>query len=213
MLSRLYLYCRGLGGYLVDLSLIARGNFSNPHSYTKFLTINRLRKKTGAKVFIEAGTFRGVTAARCSSVFERVYTIELDPKLAQAARLFLTGKKNVEVIQGDALDVLPNLLADQNLDRVLLFLDGHYSSGETACGDLAEPAAEELQALVHYRDKIDAIVIDDVRSFGTEADFPRKSELLRSAEETFGDSFDLTLFLDQLILTRKSTEVNQVPQH
>ncbi len=203
MLSRLYLYCRGLAGFLKDLSLIARGKFSNPHSYTKFLTINRLRKKTGAKIFVEAGTFRGVTAARCASVFEKVYTIELDPKLAQAATRFLTNRKNVKVIQGDALEILPDLLANQDLDRVLLFLDGHYSSGETACGDMAEPAAEELQALVNYRDKINAIVIDDVRSFGTEADFPMKSDLLRSAEETFGDGFDITLFLDQLILTRK----------
>jgi hypothetical protein len=204
MLRGLYLYGRGLAGYLQDLALIARGSFSNPHSYTKFLIINRLRKKTNAKVFVEAGTFRGITAARCSSVFDKVYTVELDPKLAQAAKQFLTGKKNVQVIEGDALEVLPTLLAAQDLERVLLFLDGHYSRGETACGDIAEPAAEELQALMKYRDKINAIVIDDVRSFGTEPDFPKKSELLRSAEETFGDSFDITLFLDQLILTKKS---------
>jgi hypothetical protein len=206
MLRGLYLYCRGLAGYLNDLSRIARGNFSNPHSYTKFLTINRLRKKTGATVFIEAGTYRGVTAARCSSVFEKVYTIELDPNLARAASIFLGNKRNVKVIQGDAVEVLHDLLTNHEVDRVLLFLDGHYSRGETACGVIPEPAAEELQVLKNYRDKINAIVIDDVRSFGTEANFPKKSELLRSAEESFGDGFDITLFLDQLILTRKSFE-------
>lgn len=177
--------------------------FSNPHSYTKFLVINSVRKNTGATVLIEAGTFRGITTARASSVFDRVYSIELDETLAAAATKKLRTKKNVKVIQGDALQVIPQLLEDERLRDVLLFLDGHFSGGETACGDLPEPAAEELHTLRNYKDKISAIVIDDLRSFGTEIGFPKKSELLRSAEDAFGSDFDITLFLDQLIISKK----------
>lgn len=202
LMNRLSLYCRGFGGYLQDLYRIARVDFSNPHSYTKFLTIRRLARATGARAFIEAGTFRGVMASRCASIFDQVYTIELDQKLAAAASEFLRTKKNVKVIQGDALAVLPELLQRDELKKVLLFLDGHYSSGETACGDLPEPAAEELQGLTKYRDKIDAIVIDDIRSFGTEQGFPKKSELLRAAEDSFGTGYQIRIFLDQLIITR-----------
>lgn len=200
----LYLHVRGWAGYIQDLYRIAGINFSNPHSYTKFLVINKLRKRTGATVLVEAGTFRGVTTARCSSVFDRVYSIELDPKLARAATRYLRKKNNVHVIQGDALQVIPELMEKEKLSNVLLFLDGHFSGGETACGDTPEPAAEELRRLERYKENINAIVIDDLRSFGTESGFPRKSELLRSAEDTFGSGFDITLFLDQLILTRKS---------
>jgi hypothetical protein len=202
-MNRFYLLCRGLAGYLQDLYRIAKLDFSNSHSYTKFLTINRVRKEAGAKIFIEAGTYRGVTALRCSSVFDNVYTIELDHKLAATATQLLSKNKNVKVIHGDALLVIPELLESQNLNDVLLFLDGHYSSGETACGEIPEPAAEELRALTKYQTRIKAIIIDDVRSFGTEPGFPKKSDLLRSAEESFGGGFDIKLFLDQLIITRK----------
>jgi len=202
-MNGLYLYSKGLAGYFQDLYRIARLNFSNPHSYTKFLVIDRVRKNTGSRILIEAGTFRGITTARASSVFDQVYSIELDRTLAAAATENLSSKKNVKVIQGDALQVIPQLFEDHELSDVLLFLDGHFSGGETACGDLPEPAAEELRTLKPYRDKIRAIVIDDLRSFGTESGFPRKSELLRSAEDEFGSDFDITLFLDQLIITRK----------
>lgn len=200
----LYLQFRGWAGYIQDLYRIAGINFSNPHSYTKFLVINKLRKRSGATVLIEAGTFRGVTTARCSSVFDRVYSIELNPKLAAAATRYLGKKNNVKIIQGDALQVIPELMQKEKLSNVLLFLDGHFSGGETACGDKPEPAPEELQSLEPYKENIRAIVIDDLRSFGTESGFPRKSELLRSAEDTFGSGFDITVFLDQLIIMRKS---------
>ena len=81
-MNGLYLYSKGLAGYFQDLYRIARLNFSNPHSYTKFLLIDRVRKNTGATILIEAGTFRGITTARASSVFDQVYSIELDKTLA-----------------------------------------------------------------------------------------------------------------------------------
>ena len=133
-MNKLYLYCRGFAGYIQDLYRIARMSFSNPHSYTKFLVINKLRKSTGATVLIEAGTYRGITTTRCSSVFDKVYSIELDPTLAAAAKKYLSKKKNVNVIQGDALQVIPELLENENLNRVLLFLDGHFSGSETGRG-------------------------------------------------------------------------------
>src|SRR5438477_5821033 len=128
-MNKLYLYCRGFAGYIQDLYRIAGMNFSNPHSYTKFLVINKLRKSTGATVFIEAGTYRGVTTARCAAVFDKVYSIELDPTLAAAATKYLSRKRNVNVIQGDALQVIPELLENDGLSDVLLFLDGHFSGG------------------------------------------------------------------------------------
>jgi predicted O-methyltransferase YrrM len=52
------------------------------------LQIDALRKRTGAKQFMEAGTYLGLTAERCGRVFERVYTIELDHELVRKASVF-----------------------------------------------------------------------------------------------------------------------------
>jgi len=197
-------YVRGIAGYVQDLYLISRINFSNPHSYTKFLILNKVREQTGAKVLIEAGTFRGITTSRAAAVFDQVYSIELDPTLAAAAMRNLKHKTNVKIFEGDALQVIPELFEKEKLSDVLLFLDGHFSGGETACGDTPEPAPEELQRLKRYQKNIKAIVIDDLRSFGTESGFPKKSELLRSAEDSFGSGYDIRVFLDQVIITKRA---------
>ena len=109
---------------------------------------------------IESGTYRGVTAARCARQVAKVYTIELDKELAAGATMYLRGCLNVEVIQGDALVELPRILARAEVRDVLVFLDGHFSGGETALGDLAEPAVEQIKALSPHSP-------DDVLIFAT----------------------------------------------
>jgi Ribosomal RNA adenine dimethylase len=187
-------------GHLVDLYKISLFKFAVPHSYTKFRAIKTTAQKVGAKTFIETGTYLGVTTRRCAPVFDAVYTIELDQKLADQASEFLRSKKNVEVLQGDALNVLPKIL-DKNVRDILVFLDGHFSGGVTACGDLPEPAIEELKILAGAKDRIAAIIIDDFRLFGTEPGFPSKSALFKALEEYF-PSFRVTVSLDQILICR-----------
>ncbi|HEY9302612.1 MAG TPA: rRNA adenine N-6-methyltransferase family protein [Phormidium sp.] len=188
-------------GHALDIYRLASFNFKNPHSYTKFRQINSLRKRTNSSVFIETGTYLGVTTNRCSSVFDKVYTIELDEKLAAQAASYLSNKKNVEVIQGDALKVLPTLLESESVNNALIFLDGHFSGGVTACGDLPEPAIQELQVIADYKNKVKAIIIDDFRCFGTDLGFPKKSEVIGIMEKHF-DNYEITVHLDQLILVK-----------
>jgi len=191
-------------GHIVDLYRIARWTFHNPHSYTKYRAINNLRKVTEAKTFIETGTFRGLTAKRCARVFDQVLTIELDDKLYAEASDYLAPLPNVKVIHGDGLVEVEKLLSDSSVDNVVLFLDGHFSGGVTALGDMHEPAVEELAVLSQYRDKISGIIIDDFREFGTMEGWPKKWELIRAAEELFvNDGYDLAVYLDQVIISRR----------
>lgn len=187
-------------GHLIDLVKIASFQFSVPHSYTKFRAIKNLKQEVKARVFIEAGTYLGVTTKRCASHFEHVYTIELDKDLAKRAEIFLASTKNVEVLQGDALLILPQIL-DHSISDILVFLDAHFSGGLTACGDLAEPAIEELKILSKYKEKVAGIIIDDFRLFGTEPGFPEKSSVFHAIEEYFPD-FKLKVFLDQILISR-----------
>jgi hypothetical protein len=188
-------------GHLVDFYKLSTFTFSNPHSYTKFRAITSLKKKVNAKSFIETGTYLGVTTRRCASHFDNVYTIELDPALAEKAGKFLSAKKNVQVIQGDALEKLPEILT-KDIDDILVFLDGHFSGGVTACGSMPEPALEEIKILARFKEKIAAIIIDDFRLFGTEPGFPTKSNLFQTIEECLPE-FDVTVSLDQIIIVRK----------
>jgi hypothetical protein len=193
---------QALFGHVIDLYKLASFDFQNPHSYTKFLLIKRLQQKIKPSVFIETGTYRGVTTKRCSSIFDKIYTIELDKTLAAEAADYLSNKKNVQVIQGDALEVLPNILESEEVNNALIFLDGHFSGGVTACGNLPEPAIEELKLIANYRSKVKGIVVDDFRLFGTELGFPKKYDLLQVAEKNFED-YEISVHLDQLIISKK----------
>jgi Protein-L-isoaspartate carboxylmethyltransferase len=195
---------QALGGYLIDIYRLARCRMMNPHSYLKFLHINVLRQRCGANVLIETGTYLGVTAARCAKVFDTVITIELNETLARQAVRFLAPHRNVKVICGDAVRELPGVFENHEIDRAVVFLDGHYSGIATSCGSVPEPAIQELAILRPYANKIGAILIDDFRSFGEEAGFPKKSELIKAIEDLFPD-FTIAVQYDQVAVVRSNS--------
>lgn len=194
---------QAIGGYFLDLYRFARGKFENPHSYLKFVHLKRVAQQTGATVLIETGTYLGLTSYRCSFVFQNVFTIEISQQLATAAARFLGRRINVTVICGDAVAELPKIFQQHSFDRAVVFLDGHFSGGNTASGESPEPVLEELRLLKPFTDRIGAIVIDDFRTFGTTSSSPEKSLLLRTCEELFADYY-LTVEMDQVTLKRGS---------
>ncbi len=196
---QVYQNMRGWLGYFIDIYHFAQCSPKNPYSYTKFRLINSVRQRTNANVFVEAGTFKGVMSARCASVFQQVYTVELDKNLASRAGKYLARKQNVYVVQGDAIQVIPVLLQSDQINNVLIFLDGHFSGGDTAKGDLVEPAVAAIKKITPYKNKIRAIIIDDFRNFGSEYDYPTKSELLQAIEQTFAKC-RLSVFSDLVVV-------------
>ena len=84
---------------------------------------------------------------------------------------------NVDIIQGDSGKVFPAILP-QIEEPCLFWLDGHYSAGITAKGQLETPIIEELQAIFNHPEKTNhVILIDDARCFTGENDYPELSEL------------------------------------
>lgn len=72
---------------------------------------------------------------------------------------------------------------------------------------MPEPAIRELEILSRYRTQLDAVIVDDFRSFGQREGFPRKSTLLDAGERLFGaQGFGLRVHLDMLILERKRSD-------
>jgi hypothetical protein len=196
-------YLEAVGGHLIDLFHLLNFDVKNPHSLSKLRNIDKLRRRTGARVLIETGTYRGVTAARCARLFERVITIELDPKLHREAAAYLSRWPNVEPILGDCLAALPSILDRPDVQDVLVFLDGHFSGGVTAHGDVPEPAVLELDVLARYKAKLRGIVVDDFRCFGTEPGMPTKAELMHVLEKHFNAGYEIAVHLDEVLIARR----------
>jgi hypothetical protein len=206
-------------GYVADVFQIASFRFSNPHSLMKFFQIDALRKRTGATQFIEAGTYLGLTAERCSRTFQKVYTIELDPQLVRKASLRLKRHKNIELIEGDASICLEQILQKPEVDDVVIFWDGHACGAYAQSGDTApdpeiatEPVMSGLTRVFSWSHKIKGIIVDDFRLFGEQEGFPTKAELIGLLEKFGRSIFEVSVHLDQVILARKQTASNSSQQ-
>lgn len=122
-------------------------------------------------VFIETGTNLGHTIVAMQPYFETLHTIELSEYYH---KLFENRKNNsnldnITTHLGDSSLVLRDIL--QNLtsqDNCVFWLDGHWSSGDTAQGDKDCPLIEECSSIDElYKSKSAVILVDDYRLFGT----------------------------------------------
>ena len=119
------------------------------------------------RVFIETGTYMGLTVEKALNVgFERVYSIEIDDKLAADATEKFAGDDRVTICHGDTLTWLPKILADVD-EPVTLWLDAH-ASGPLLGGDVPYPIINELLILAQHPIKDHTILIDDLRLVETE---------------------------------------------
>lgn len=114
-------------------------------------------------VFIETGTNNGDTIFSVEPFFDFLYTIELSQKYFNGTRSRYKGNK-IDFIFGDSSIVFESLLPNIKHDSIF-FLDGHWSSGDTAKGNKDCPLIEEVQHIYNlYKNKA-IIIIDDFRLF------------------------------------------------
>lgn len=146
-----------------------------PEEYKRRL-IRRVVKASGARVFVETGTWRGDTVAKIAPCVDRAITIELDQTLFEAARERFADTPTVEVILGDSGDVVGQLLPGLESPAVF-WLDGHYSGPGTGLGTRETPIVAELEHLLAGADRRDVILIDDARLFGNAPDYPTIDEI------------------------------------
>ena len=115
-------------------------------------------------VFIETGTCSGDTILSMEPYFNKLYTIEISNYYYNIASSKYNGNK-INFILGDSskifIDLLPNIT-----EKSILFLDGHYSSGDTGRGDVDVPLYDELKAINNFLTEEAIIIIDDARLFG-----------------------------------------------
>ena len=122
-----------------------------------------LKTALGLDVFIETGTYLGHSARWAARQFPQVHSIELSPTLWMRARESLAGIDNVHLHCGASPAVLRQLLPSLT-GPALLWLDAHWSLGETAGEDDPCPLLAELD--VALRQSVGhTLLVDDARLF------------------------------------------------
>lgn len=117
-------------------------------------------------IFIETGSFvgDGIQAA-LNLGFKRIHSIELSEKYYRICKKRFESNPNVTIHLGDSGVILENIIKDID-EGITFWLDGHYSSADTACAkDYCSPIQQELEAIRKHSHPDHVIMIDDMKDF------------------------------------------------
>jgi hypothetical protein len=132
--------------------------------------------KYGTRTLVETGTYFGDMVDAMRADFDRIYSIELSKDLYEKATKRFKGVSHIELVNGDSGSELKRVLSKIN-QPALFWLDGHYSAGVTAKGEIDTPIFSELQHIFDAPDLGHVIIVDDARNFGSDPAYPSLTEL------------------------------------
>jgi hypothetical protein len=141
-----------------------------PPNVVKQNVVKQYAKSYSCQTFVETGTYLGDMIRAVHTLFPKVISIELDPKLHSRAVKKFRRFPNVTILHGDSSKVLEAILPN-TIPPVLFWLDAHDSGGITARGDLETPIVNELKILSNYITNNCVILIDDARNFIGQNDY------------------------------------------
>ena len=112
--------------------------------------------------FVETGTFTGVSCFWAATLFDAVFTVEIDPEISKATASRPDCPKNIRFFVGNSRNVLPSIVT-QLKGRSIFWLDGHWCDVSELGKDEECPVLDELKAAAAAKDPL--ILIDDARAF------------------------------------------------
>lgn len=162
-----------------------------PNIFDKIYKKYNLKK---TNIYIETGCYlgRGITkpvGCKCSGAFcicnpknpnsmgvlnnyKTIYSIELVKKYYELNRKQFENYPHINIINGDSSLKLEELLLTIN-EPITVFLDAHWSGGDTGRLEEDSPLLKELDIL-KKREYDDIIIIDDCRNIGKKGNGGRK---------------------------------------
>lgn len=157
------------------LKWVSGGLDRAPHILKRRTIANRAREFR-LTWFVETGTFFGDMIYANRRRFEKLYSIELDPRLFERATRRFRGYPHIRLLQGDSGEQIKVVL--QELEKPALFwLDAHYSGGITAHGRTMTPIFDEIREVLTHRIKTHVVVVDDARLFNGTDGYPSFRDL------------------------------------
>lgn len=146
------------------------GKPSPPPHAIKQGRIIEYKNNFNLNTLVETGTFQGEMIEAQRKNFSNIYSIELSPEYFIKAVDKFKRFKHIQIIQGDSAKKLKEVTS-MLVSPSLFWLDGHYSGGNTAKGDLNCPIYEELDTI--FSGNYDhVLVIDDAKDFNGTEDYP-----------------------------------------
>lgn len=115
-------------------------------------------------VFVETGTYMGETILNFEKYFSKLHTIEIKPEFYDNVKRKYNGNK-ITFHLGDS-SIKLNEICRSITNNTIIFLDGHWSAGNTGRGDKDCPLYEELTAIIENLNSKAIVIIDDCRLFG-----------------------------------------------
>ncbi len=137
----------------------------------------------GLTTLVETGTYYGEMIAAVAHRFRRIYSIELDPRLACLAQKRFHKCSHVEIMNSDSQTAVPMLLQRLN-ERCLWWLDAGYYGWSGGFGN-PNRLGSELNAILADRIPDHVILMDDADGVNGQAGTPKLEELIASIESEY----------------------------
>lgn len=123
------------------------------------------KTKDDFDLFIETGSYQGLTLNEVKREFDSIFSIEITGKYFELCRRRFLNDKNIVIIRGDSLIELPKLIKKYKKNNIVFFLDAHYSAGDTGKNEFDVPLIQELDVIYNECDNYCLIIIDDADLF------------------------------------------------
>lgn len=184
MLQRTPVYgvYKAIGHYPDYWYWILRGRPERSPHLLKQKVVREYGEKFGLKILVETGTYYGEMVAAMKRHFDRIYSIEFVPELAERAQRKFAGEEHIKIFCGDSRVVIPEVLAVLKVPA-LFWLDAGYYGWIGKQGDQQRLSAELEMILSHPLQHI--ILLDDARGLTGRDGVPSGGDVKAYVESTF----------------------------
>jgi len=173
---------KALGHYPDYWYWILRGRPPRSPHLLKQITVRVYGKAYSLKTLVETGTYYGEMVAAMKYRFDRIYSIEYVPELAERATRKFARYPHIRIFCGDSRGVMPDVLALLR-EPALFWLDAGYYGWVGKQGDQQRLSAELEMILSHPYPHI--VLLDDARGLTGQNGVPSVGDVKQHIESRF----------------------------
>jgi len=169
---------------------------ATPHRI-KQANLLHFQKSFAVQTLVETGTCRADMLWALKSAFNKLISIELSEDLYNYLVKRCSGFSHIDIRQGDSATEIAKL-SGRITGRVIFWLDGHFSGGDTARGDVVSPVLTELSHISTFPGIEPIVIIDDARLFKSGTGYPTLETVFK-AFESWAEPMSVSVHDDAII--------------
>ncbi len=173
---------KALGHYPDYWYWILRGRPARSPHLLKQKVVRKYGEKYSLNTLVETGTYYGEMVTAMKTHFDRIYSIEFVPELADRAARKFARDDHIRILCGDSRRVMPEALALLRAPA-LFWLDAGYYGWVGKQGDQERLSSELEMILSHPFHHI--ILLDDARGLTGRDGIPSVADVKHYVESTF----------------------------